>query len=178
MAIPTLNGDHLPEGRWVCTPDEVATAFVPEDPTDIRHQIWSEWLSLTKAVQDLTGQIAACWLSGSFFTTKPDPSDIDCLYVIDADRLDVVRRDPDQRKAWFLQLASTGQIKGNFPLRVDSYILEWVPTPGSDAPAHAHGYLSMRGYWDDLWVRIKDADQRLEAIPRRGYLEVILDGYR
>ena len=44
-------------------------------------------------------------------------------------------------------------------------------------------YYVMRGYWDDWWMRLRNqagAGQPidLEALPRRGYVEVILDGYR
>lgn len=73
---------------------------------------------------------------------------------------------------------SRSQVKQTFQLPVDSYVLEWTPTPGPGVPVGARGYLEQRGYWDDLWVRVKDTDDRLDSIPRRGYLEVIVDGYR
>ena len=60
----------------------------------------------------------------------------------------------------------------------DSYVLEWMPSPGHQRPVGAEPYYGNRGYWDNLWVRVRDSDQRLDSVPRRGYLEVILDGYR
>ena len=70
-------------------------------------------------------------------------------------------------------------------VRVDAYLLGWrqliSPDPGHN-PDHSFYYV-MRGYWDDWWMRLRNqagAGQPidLEALPRRGYVEVILDGYR
>lgn len=67
----------------------------------------------------------------------------------------------------------------------DAYLLGWrqliSPDPGHN-PDHSFYYV-MRGYWDDWWMRLRNqagAGQPidLEALPRRGYVEVILDGYR
>ena len=74
---------------------------------------------------------------------------------------------------------------GALNVRVDAYLLGWrqliSPDPGHN-PDHSFYYV-MRGYWDDWWMRLRNqagAGQPidLEALPRRGYVEVILDGYR
>ena len=176
-APPLVNG-HLPMGRWVCTLDEAESSYVPTDPADRRREIWDQWIDVTRALQSVVGEVAACWLSGSYFSNKPVPGDIDCLYVIDTDHLAQAAASGDRSHLAFLHTVMTNRIKSTFGLHVDSFVLEWVPTPGPGRPVGAAGYLADRGYWDDLWVRVKDSDHRLDSIPRRGYLEVIIDGYR
>jgi hypothetical protein len=176
MTTPPLDGGWLPPGRWVCTEEEAKAVYVDGQPGD-REDIWLEWQQVTSAVRDVVGEVAACWLSGSFFTDKPDPRDIDCVYIIDSTRLiDAAASDP--RHAMFLYQVATSQLKDVHGVRVDSYVLEWMPTPGAEMPEEAKEYLGWRGYWDDLWCRIRDEDARLDSIPRRGYLEVYLDGYK
>lgn len=179
MATPALKDDHLPMGRHVCTLDEVERAYVPDDPADRRRQIWTQWVGLTEALQSALGAVAACWLSGSFFSSKPVPGDIDCLYVVDIAHLTKLSASEDPAAAGLVYDVMTGAIKEQTGALIDSYVLAWVPTPGieSDNPIQIQ-YHRYRGYWDDLWSRVRDADQRLGAIPRRGYLEVLIDGYR
>lgn len=171
MPIPPLSSGSLPMGRWACTEQEVGQAFTQGTG---RGDIWSEWQQLTGALRQVVGGVAAAWLSGSFVTNKPDPGDIDCLYVIDTAHLAAVT---DAQHQAFIDVVTRSRVKARFGLRVDSYILEWAPYQGPQPPVWANGYLQTRGYWDDFWGRIRDPDARLASIPRRGYLEVILDGY-
>lgn len=179
MAAPALDKGHLPMGRHVCTLSEVEREYVPDSPTDQRREIWNQWIALTSALRSVLGEVAACWLSGSFFSSKDVPGDIDCLYVVDAARLAKVSASEDAGHAGLVRAAAFGLIKDETGLLIDSYILEWVPTPGVERSNPAQdAYHADRGYWDDLWVRVRDDDQRLDSIPRRGYLEVLIDGYR
>lgn len=178
MSAPALAGRCLPMGRWVCNLPEVEAAYVPVDPADPRRVIWNEWTAFTGVLRSIVGEVAACWLSGSFFSEKAVPGDIDCLYVIDTDHLAAVSATGDLKQIWFVYVATRGLAKRVYRVPIDSYILEWVPTPGPERPVGARSYLEDRGYWDDLWVRAKDPDKRLDSMPRRGYLEVIVDGYR
>lgn len=175
-ALPRLTAGHLPQGRWACSEVEVHGAYVAGRPGD-REAIWQEWQQVTSALRSVVGEVAACWLSGSFFTDKPSPADIDCVYVVDTARLSAAASS-NQQHAAFLQLVNTSGVKQAFGVRVDTYILEWMPSPGSQPAVGTGSYLQSRGYWDDLWCRLKDADLRLGSIPRRGYLEVHLDGYK
>lgn len=178
MGAPSLVDGHLPMGRWVCTLGEAEASYVPADPANRRRELWDQWMSLTAALRSVVGELPACWLSGSFFSDKPVPGDIDCLYVIDTDRLADVVASGDGGRIAFLQAVTTNQVKSIFGLHVDSFVLEWMPTPGPTPAVGTERYLSSRGYWDDLWVRVKDSNHRLDSVPRRGYLEVIVDGYR
>lgn len=176
--VPDLSNGRLPFGRWACSVGEVEERYVPDDPMDVRRRIWTHWEGLTSDLRAVVGEIAAAWLSGSFFSDKNVPGDLDCVYVIDTQRLDVVRSRGDLQELAFVHAAATGQIKPRLQVPVDSYILEWMPTPGHVPVAGAGNYLGLRGYWDDLWTRVKDDDARLDSIPRRDYLEVMIDGYR
>lgn len=178
MSAPALAGSSLPMGRWVSTVAEVEATYVPSDPTDQRRIIWDEWTAFTQALRSIVGEVAACWLSGSFFSDKAVPGDIDCLYVIDTDRLAAVSASGNLSHIWFVHVATKGMAKTVWNVPIDSYVLEWMPSPGHTTPVGARTYLQDRGYWDDLWVRVKDTHDRLDSIPRRGYLEVIVDGYR
>lgn len=173
MAIPPLVAGSLPLGRWAFGEQDVAVAFVDRQGT-AGGDIWDEWRQLTGALRQAVGNVAAAWLSGSFVTDKPDPGDIDSLYVIDTASIAAVT---DAQYQAFISVVAQSRVRSAFGLRVDSYILEWMPYPGPQPPVWADGYLRTRGYWDDFWGRARDPDDRLASIPRRGYLEVILDGY-
>jgi len=164
-------------GRWACTPDEVEAAFVEPD-TGVREAIWADWIALRDALRSAVGEIAACWMAGSFLSDKPVPGDIDCLWVVDAQLWMRALNAGNPALSAFLLTCAGGDVKGTYGLKVDSYVLEWMPSPGPQRPVGAEPYYGNRGYWDNLWVRVRDSDQRLDSVPRRGYLEVILDGYR
>jgi hypothetical protein len=174
--IPTLLSGRLPLGRWPSYPAEVESIFASDPAQDKRREIWKDWLQLTAALRSVVGAVPAAWLSGSFFTDKVEPNDVDCLYIIESSRVVNASRDP--MRSAFLRVVASSEVMSTFGLLVDSYILEWVPTPGVNRPVGATRYLSDRGYWDDLWSRERSADARADSIPRRGYVEVILDGYR
>ena len=125
--------------------------------------------------------VCAVWLSGSYLTSKANPNDIDVLLVVRAEDLEAL--DPGVRPLF----TDTGlhAVATKLNVRVDAYLLGWrqliSPDPGHN-PDHSFYYV-MRGYWDDWWMRLRNqagAGQPidLEALPRRGYVEVILDGYR
>lgn len=173
VPIPTLEAGNVPLGRWACTVEEVENMYVQPGT---REDLWSDWTTLTGALRALVGTVPAAWLSGSFISEKEHPGDIDCLYVIDTD--DVLRvMNGGGLDASLLTSMARGQVKHTLGLNVDSYILEWCPTPGPRADAPDSYYLT-RGYWDDFWGRLRNSDPRLESLPRRGYLEVVIDGYR
>lgn len=174
MALPPLHKGALPPGRWVCQPSEIEAAFVTGLAPE-RQQIWDDWVQLVDVLRNVVGRVPAAWLSGSFFTGKPVPGDIDSVFVVDADDVAAARR-ASISNAQVLWVIATNSTKGIFKLNVDSFLLEWCPMPGPDRNAPA-AYYADRGYWDDLWVRERDTDARLESIPRRGYVEVMIDGY-
>lgn len=174
--LPGLHNGELPLGRWPATAAEVAGRFV-EGQSPHRAKLWDDWRRLTSALQGAIGKLAAAWLSGSFFTEKEVPGDVDCLYIIDIDVVLAARHHPDPRVAQLFQVVANNETKATFGLSVDTFVLTWTPTPGVLRPAHAETYLQDRGYWDDLWSRQRSTGPREDSLPRRGYVEVIIDGY-
>lgn len=175
MALPPLQSGDLPPGRWVCSPSDVEAAFVHgQDP--IRAQIWADWQTLVGVLRQIVGHLPAAWLSGSFVTSKAVPGDLDTVFIVDVADLRRVLA-TNSRDAKLLQLVASGGAKAQLNLNLDAFVLPWDPKPGSQDDA-SDDYYRYRGYWDDLWVRRRDPDPRLDSIPRRGFLEVIVDGYR
>jgi hypothetical protein len=174
MALPNLVDGQLPLGRWPATVSEVEATFVTGlHPT--RQKIWHDWLHLNTAMQQAVIHVAGAWLGGSFLTDKTEPGDIDCLYIVEWPILWAARR--DTQRAQFLEVVAKAGAKTVFQLDVDSFILEWAPTSGVSRASHKRMYLEDRGYWDELWSRHRSTVPRDDALPRRGYVEVIFDGY-
>lgn len=174
--LPGLIDGALPTGRWTCRPEDLNSVHMLPDSTH-RAAIWREWTELTGAVQEATGAVAACWLGGSYFTDKAEPADIDCVYVIDHERLSAARAGTSH--AQLLDIVAKSQVKDVFELRIDSFVLSWWPRGGvhRGSDVRRESYLETRGYWDDLWLRKRSTGARESKIPSRGYVEVILDGY-
>lgn len=166
-----------PIGRHRATKDEIEAAFVtaPEFATSTtRKELWDEFES---GLGLLSGAVLvhAVWLGGSFFSNKIDPSDIDAVFVVNNTDL-THRTDADRQVVNAFQERSHG-------LRLDSFILRWRPIAewNYDAPGHRQ-YTNWRGYWDDFWCRIRtgmksDPPVREDSIPRRGYLELMVNDY-
>ncbi|KUG54981.1 hypothetical protein AVL60_01190 [Kocuria palustris] len=111
-------------------------------------------------------------------STKDEPDDIDCVYLIDVERAQV---HPGSQAEKLLSVVSNNQTRDVLRLRIDSFVIPWRPFHGQPSP-EAAAYLKQRGYWDDFWGRTRAADDspqelRLSSTPRRGYLEVMIDGY-
>lgn len=71
--------------------------------------------------------------------------------------------------------------KGALGLQVDAFLIPWHPD-GTELGGSPR-YATERTRWDDFWQRkVAKADrnppQRWHAMPVRGYVEVIIDGYR
>lgn len=178
--IPDLNvKGYLPAGRYNCTLDEIEQKFVNAFPADTtRTSIWADFKKYSSLLQK-TNCVCALWIGGSFTSKKANPSDIDVVAIINSDQ--VPAGSPAHR---LLQVCSAGHdFKTQTGLAIDSFGLWWEPdTSGgcSDAPQ----YFKYRGYWDDFWQRTRSGFvkhsviTRNETFPKRGYLEVTINGYR
>lgn len=181
--IPPFEHGLLPIGRFPATQAEVATQFVTDAAwatSTTRNQIWQDWLVALAWVKNVL-PVPCVWLGGSFLTSKTDPDDLDVVFVLDARQAAAVA-DPFDRA--FLLLVSSGKaFRHSTGKRLDTFVINWVPDPDGQklAPGFAQ-YADARGYWDDLWQR-KIAGPKssprvpADALPRRGYLEVVVDGF-
>lgn len=118
--------------------------------------------------------ICAVWLSGSYLTAKETPGDLDATLVVPATELGNLQgADKLLVTPQGLQLLAR-----KINVRVDAYVLPWqcIPQPDPNDPDHGR-YLFTRGYWDDWWMRLRSTTPTEGALPRRGYVEVIVDGY-
>lgn len=176
--IPQLDPatNALPAGRYRADESEIVRRFVFNDH---RVELWDEWSAATGLLRSRF-PVCAAWLGGSYFTGKSQPSDIDCVYFIDAHHLVEIDEGLKNLVAVF---ANGGALSHHTGLRVDSYVVPWQAnaTPQRATPDIAK-YYENRGYWDDLWSKMRSGPKnmsatRLDAHPRRGYLEVVLDGF-
>lgn len=184
MSLVWNSAGHLEPGRARCSAEYVQGELVDADTfagSTTRPEIWEHWLSVVEVARELVGQVCCAWLGGSFTSTKVDPDDIDCVLVVESTLVDQVMAEGDDRSQLLAHIA--GSRLRELGLRVDSYLLSWVVNP-EPAPMtlEARQYMANRGYWDDFWQRVRsgekgDAACRRDALPLRGYLEVILDGF-
>lgn len=180
--IPDLTEDGLlPVGRFQCTMDEVEQRFVNDEAfqdSETRRDIWTKFGVLLARAKNEKAKIPSAFVSGTFVTNKIDPSDIDASLLVDSSRV------------------TNDQIRGRIQTAVDvaaqTFKLDvvsiwWSPQPVQfgwlGISQEAKLYVGQRGLWDDLWQRNvpkaeRDPFQRHHAFPKRGYLEVMIDGYR
>lgn len=176
MAMPALTSDGIvPHGRWRVTLADIESVFV-DGRAEPRPSIWTEFATATAALQSIT-HVAALWLSGSYFTSKPDPDDIDCVYIVD----DRSKPTTPQEAAVFDLFTGGQKLRKVTRLRVDSYVLPWIYRPGVEIDVASQIPLMWRGYWADLWQRRrhgpKGSTHPQDAIPERGFLEVIVGDF-
>ncbi|MGP9034570.1 DUF6932 family protein [Glutamicibacter nicotianae] len=167
-------------GRRSLTLDEFANQFGPGTEfcnNERRMLIWGHFIRATEMLRSSI-DVAAVWIGGSFITNKPDPNDVDAVYILNENKYSNLDVSGKQRVAGF----GTDGWLFERSIRVDSHILGWRPHAELDHrnPAQ-HEYLKSRGYWDDFLQRYAEDKKspltEASAIPKRGYLEVILDGY-
>lgn len=179
--VPQVSGPaYLPVGRYRCDPDEVEARFVNGHGTD-RQEVWNDWQTVVAALRSVL-PVCAAWVAGSFPSDKPDPDDVDSVFLLPYN--DIMRiRQSDPQGSQFLDLMAQNRLRDQFGLRVDTFQLSWPinPRTAPQTPAH-YQYLGWRGLWDDFWVRRRSGSKTAppvlsDALPRRGYLEVILDGF-
>lgn len=113
-------------------------------------------------------------------TAKPEPGDIDITLVANGSHLQTLidKRDPNLR---LFNIDFLRDLCDQESLRIDPFILPWNPRIERQSSL-TYTYEATRGYWDDWWQRQRQGDKDNTptigwAVPRQGYLEVILNGY-
>jgi hypothetical protein len=178
---------YLPPGRHVCTVAEVEAAFVQDGrfaTSATRSDLWNDWNDALSLLQSAV-TVHAAWIGGSFTTSKVDPGDIDVTYIVNGG---VVRSLQGAQETKIVNIFNTtGRVRSEFNLNVDTYLVFWecVPAP---LPPGMNGfqdqYYWARGYWDDWWQRARcqggpkgGPPVPADTVPRRGYLEVPVSDY-
>jgi len=179
--IPALNDRGLlPLGRYLTTLDEIEARFAPQG-SGRRSKVWREFIN---ALAELRSAVPVCaiWISGSFLTDENSPDDLDVVFFLDSRDCVIARNDERARK--IVGVFASNKVKEAFRWAVDSNVVEWVSdTCGEHSSYTVDKYLETRGYWDDFWQRIRHGEKhgptvRQDALPERGYVEVIIDGFK
>jgi hypothetical protein len=177
--IPKLTSEgDLPRGRFCATMDTVQARFVADEAYEgstTRGQVWSDFNDLLELIRRKKVRVPAAFLGGSFVTSKLDPSDVDAALIIDASRIS----DPNT----FADLKAIVDDPKASGLQVDAFLIQWYPDGSELGGGNQVAYAKQRSKWDDFWQRkVAKADrrppQRHHAMPVRGYVEVVIDGYR
>ena len=184
MEIPPQEpSGHLPVGRFRARSADVRARYVdsPEHAASTtRRQIWSDWETATTHLRNIV-PVCAAWLGGSFLSDRVDPDDLDVVYLIDARRAFEVRY-TDPRRGAILELFAQNKLRAIPPgWRLDTFVLEWPVSQSTQRLLTNRDYHGSRGYWDDFWQRLRTGPKGTsypeDALPRRGYLEVVLDDW-
>lgn len=175
--ISNLVDGRLPPGRYSCDIAEVRRRF---GGSSRREKLVDDLELAIEVLRGIVGVVPCVWVGGSFVSGKAIPSDIDAVFLVEEDHLtDAVASDP-ANNVRLGEFARSGLKRRG--VEVDSYLLAWRPNPSSQPRDNGDlEYLRARGYWDDFWLRERaGAPQpvREDALPMKGYLEVMVDGFR
>lgn len=177
LMIPAFDsGGTLPIGRFSCDLTEAKAALVDDrefEESSSRETLWALFENAINKIGNIRCKIPSVFLSGSFVTNRVDPKDIDVAFVIDFSKIQ-----SDKTVGSLNQIFKVFHEDGY----VDGYYIPWHPIGNSTLDPISSAYFRERGKWDDFWQRNvakvdRDPFQRHHAFPKRGYLEVIIDGY-
>lgn len=180
IMIPSLTTDgHLPMGRHRCDLTEFQQSFVADaafKTSAVRQEIYGDLAQVVELFRSFANDlIEVVWIGGSFTSSKTDPGDIDCLFVLDQTVFNGLSK---TQQAKLLKLKRKDYVREKFGLKVEPFILvreefenPWEKDWVADKAVH---YLAARGAWDDWWQRIRNDNGGSSSKPVRGYLEVTL----
>lgn len=181
--IPELDPAHglLPPGRYRATRDDVHQRFV--DGRGARRQrLWQDWESATNLLRRHV-HVNAAWLYGQFLSDAPDPALLSCVYWAEDLELAKAHLNPASIKL-LAAFAQRGKVRQTLGVQVDTQLVAWHCQPDTSTDDHyLPEYLQLRGHVDDYLQRIHSGPRgsqpaRQDALPRRGYVEVIVDDYQ
>ncbi|MGV9798331.1 DUF6932 family protein [Mycobacterium sp. NPDC003449] len=179
--LPELGPDGvLPPGRYQVTRDEIHTRFV-DGRGDRRAALWRDW-EVTTRMLGRHVPLNAAWLHGPFVSDFDDPASVQCVYWAEDHELGKARLDPVVAKV-LRAFALPGEVRRVVGVKVDTALVAWHCQPDiRNRDEYFAQYTARRGEVDDLLQRVPSgprgaAPVREDAVPRRGYVEVLIDGY-
>lgn len=182
LPIPALTSDgDLPRGRFCTSLDDVEKRFVADaayEGSITREKVWTDFNVVLDTVRRRRVRVPAVFLGGGFVTSELNPSDVDVALIIDVSKIS-----NPQTYADVAQVVDDPKAGG---LRVDAFLIPWHPDGtelGGGGNTGQIAYATERARWDDFWQRKvpkidRHPPQRWHSMPVRGYLEVVIDGYR
>ena len=127
--------------------------------------------------------VNAAWLYGQFVSDDPDPEILSCVYWAEDLELAKARLNPSSATI-LAAFAQRGKVRRTVGLQVDTYLMAWHCQPDTSIEdRYLAPYLQRRGWVDDHLQRMRwgprgSPPSREDALPRRGYVEVIVDDYQ
>ncbi|MGW4581938.1 DUF6932 family protein [Rhodococcus aetherivorans] len=167
----------LPPGRFRATLPEVKSHW---GFNQHRVTLFENFETFIEQIRQLV-RVSAVWLSGSYLSEKETPGDVDAVFLIDQEQLN---RITDQRIRHILTPDGLRWLANSLGFQLDLYVLPWQARTSLDLKTPIDKELMQaRGYWDDFWQRKRQvpkgtAPTRECALPSRGYVEVIIDGFQ
>lgn len=169
LDVPGYPHQVLPEGVHESSEDEIEAVFVASFPASrTRHGIWRGLLRL-RAEAVALGVAGVQWVDGSFVESKVDPSDVDVVTFMSAERFNAM---PGAYRH-----AAEALLAGGLATRATHRCHTFMVL--SYEPGHArHGvYESDRRYWRNWFGNAVAPDERSAARPvlhRKGLIQVVL----
>lgn len=151
----------LGQSTYPATLDEVRERFAFNDQRQRRLDRFSAWMA------DLSesGLPGALWVSGSYLSMKPDPSDVDVVVVIDLeDRVVAKKILQDSHPLWTWQ-----DVTAQYPRKVTLRKLQ--PFGGAVDAHYAIDLPVVRQRWETDWSTDYD-ELGIPTGTRKGFLEV------
>jgi len=146
--IPALDPStgFLPCGRYPTSEKEIEERFVGCDElkaSSTRAEIWAHWQAAARFLRDRV-HVRAAWIGGSFVTAKPDPGNLDVVWILNAGSVDRLRPETMAEIEPFAQGEEGALAHG---LLIDSYVMVWRPHAAPvSAEIHGDPYFAWRGY--------------------------------
>lgn len=181
--IPDLDPRHglLPPGRYRATREEVHERFVDGRGVH-RERLWRDWRVATSLLRRHV-HVNAAWLYGRFLSDDPEPEVVQCLYWAEDLELGQAHLDPSSANI-LRAFSQRGKVRDIVGVRVETHLVAWHCQPDTNNEDHyLSPYLERRGQVDDYLQRMRCGPRgsvlaREDALPRRGYVEVIVDDYQ
>lgn len=183
---------YLPLGRHSCDPDE-AKALLVDNPlfedSRTRAELWTNferYLTIFLTLEDRYSELLPgplvdrVWLGGSFVSAKRDPRNIDTTSFVNRAAHTAIRGKEgagvfSKSRDYFLDEFKLSPLFVYYEPVVSVFKLD-------ELEDSQRAYLLSRGAWDDWWQRRRqDGERQAPTVetcePRRGYLEVVLNGW-